>query len=276
MDLSIIILNWNSIEYLKRCLLSIHHGICPDPMEIIIVDNHSEKELKNLREIEEQFACRTICLKRNRGVAGGRNVGIRASKGKFILLLDVDTIVFPTAIHTLIEYMQHHKRCGLIAPKLVSPNGEKQYSCRKFPTLMTKLTRRLPRKIGDRFLIHSELRQLRHNGSIRVDYAIGACQMLRKDVIETIGLLDEKIFYGPEDIDYCLRIWQAGYHVIYCPESVVVHYEQRITHRKMFNLLSLKHLIGLFYYFYKHGYLFSTRRIYRTIPYEIDSGIRQN
>jgi GT2 family glycosyltransferase len=269
MDLSIIILNWNSFDYLKQCLSSIQNGICPKQFEIIIIDNHSKENLVDLRKLTSKFNYRIIYQKQNRGVSGGRNIGIKTSKGKFIMLLDVDTIVFPTAIQKLMEVMKNHKKCGIVAPKLISPQGEKQFTCRKFPTLFTKLSRRLPKGFGDQLLINSELRRLCPCKIANVDYVIGACQLVRREVIELVGLLDENIFYGPEDIDYCLRVWQSGYHVVYCPDSVVVHYERRVTKSQLFSVLSVKHFLGLCYYFYKHRYLLSTRRVYHTIPHKI-------
>jgi GT2 family glycosyltransferase len=103
-----------------------------------------------------------------------------------------------------------------------------------------------------------------HNSVRAVDYVIGACQVIRCEALRTVGLLDEKIFYGPEDVDFCLRLRQAGWHVIYNPEAVVVHKERRVA-RSFFSGLSWKHLWGVGYYFWKHGYVFSRRKLYRRL-----------
>jgi hypothetical protein len=87
-----------------------------------------------------------------------------------------------------------------------------------------------------------------------VDYVIGACQLIRSEVIRRIGLLDERMFYGPEDVDYCLRVWRAGWEVFYLPSAVVVHHEQRITRRRP-GVLTLRHGMAIAYYFWKHRYL---------------------
>jgi GT2 family glycosyltransferase len=100
-----------------------------------------------------------------------------------------------------------------------------------------------------------------HRVARAVDYVIGACQVIRKAALMDVGLLDEHIFYGPEDVDFCLRLQQAGWRVIYNPEAVVEHRERRVT-RSFFSQLGYRHIQGLAYYFWKHGYLFSRRRLY--------------
>jgi GT2 family glycosyltransferase len=100
-----------------------------------------------------------------------------------------------------------------------------------------------------------------HQSLREVDYVIGACQVIRRKAFEQVGFLDERIFYGPEDVDFCLRLHQAGWRVSYNPEATVIHKERRVT-RSLFSVLTWRHLRGLVYFFWKHGYLFSRRRLY--------------
>ena len=100
-----------------------------------------------------------------------------------------------------------------------------------------------------------------HSSVREVDYVIGACQGIRRAAVTEVGLLDERIFYGPEDVDLCLRMHEAGWSVVYNPAAVVVHHERRLT-RSLFSALAWRHLWGVGYYFWKHGYLFSRRRLY--------------
>jgi GT2 family glycosyltransferase len=98
-----------------------------------------------------------------------------------------------------------------------------------------------------------------------VDYVIGACQVIRRVALERVGLLDEWIFYGPEDIDFCLRLRASGWHVVYNPDATILHLERRVA-RSFFSFLGWQHLWGVLYYFCKHRYLFSRRRLYARLP----------
>lgn len=271
--LTIVILTWNSDRYLSKCIHGIFDNNIGCNFEIIIVDNNSTDGTKQiLKKMADSYPIYIIFNKKNNGVAKGRNQGISIAKGEYILLLDVDTIVMPEAINKLVYCMNTNNRYGLVAPQLVSVDGLTQDSYRKFPTLFTKIKRRLPKFTNIKIPFQYK-KSLNKPVDHKVDYVIGACQLIRKDTIETVGLLDENIFYGPEDIDYCLRIWQAGFCVVYHPESIVVHYEQRITKRQWLSILSLKHFLGLCYYFYKHKYLFSNIRLYKRMPDTIRSDI---
>ena len=133
---------------------------------------------------------------------------------------------------------------GLVGPKLVGADGELQYSCRRFPTLVDKLLRRLPARFGRAVADDVELRWWDHAGVREVDYVIGACQLIRRSALDEVGLLDEHIFYGPEDVDLCLRMHRAGWQVEYVPAAVVTHLARRIT-RKLLSTLTVQHVHGL-------------------------------
>jgi len=262
-DLSIIIISWNSREFLRRCLESIH----PDGLglEIILVDNASEDGTAEM--VRRNYpGVKLVRNKQNIGMPA-RNQGLGMAKGDFLLLLDADTIVCPGSLRRLVEYLRSRKDVGLAAARLVDEEGNLQYTCHKFPTLISKLLRRYRFGWAERFLREAEFRDWDH-GSIReVDYVTGACQMMRRDAYEKVGPIDSRIFYGPEDVDYCLRVWQAGYKVAYNPEAVIIHAERRVTAKSWFKKTTFEHVKGLAYYFFKHRYLFSRHKIYRTIPF---------
>jgi len=92
-----------------------------------------------------------------------------------------------------------------------------------------------------------------HDSIKDVDYLIGACQLIRRDVITKIGYYDDNIFYGPEDIDYCLRVWRAGWKVVYFPNTQIIHHEQRITKKSIFSQITVKHICGIYYIFNKYN-----------------------
>lgn len=261
--LSIIILSWNSKEDLKKCLVSIYENTSLKEKEIIVVDNGSEDG--SIEFIGENYPeINLIKNKKNRGVGPARNQGMRIANGEYILVLDVDTEIKPAAIDNLIKGMEENLDVGLSGPKLVYPHGGLQYSCRKFPTVLSKfIFRRLPEKLSSQFLYKEEYRDWDHSSLRYVGYVIGACQIIRKKAMAQVGLYDERIFYGPEDIDYCLRMWKAGWKVLYNPKAEILHKEARITRgilNQIKNPIFWEHLKGLIIYFWKHKYLFGRPR----------------
>jgi len=125
--------------------------------------------------------------------------------------------------------METHPRVGLCAPKLVDLEGQLHLTCRYYPTVIDKLARQVPFARAQQLRRETEMAEWDHNSIRAVDYVIGACQVIRREAVMTVGLLDEKIFYGPEDVDFCLRLRQAGWQVIYNPEAVVIHKERRVA-----------------------------------------------
>jgi N-acetylglucosaminyl-diphospho-decaprenol L-rhamnosyltransferase len=260
---SIVILTWNSTDLLRGCLQSLPQALTTYPHDVLVVDNGSRGYTP--ASLRFEFPWMQLMVNRdNRGVAPGRNQGMRVTQGEYVILLDDDTVVEPGAFDRLISYMDAHPRVGLSAPKLMDLDGQLHLTCRYYPTLLDKLARQLPFAAAQRLRQETEMAAWDHNSTRAVDYVIGACQIIRREALRTIGLLDEKIFYGPEDVDFCLRLRQGGWQVIYNPEAVVIHKERRVA-RSFFSGLSWKHLWGVSYYFWKHGYLFSRRKLYRRL-----------
>jgi len=259
---SIIILTWNSEQQIGPCLAALERGLKAYPSEVIVVDNGSTDQTRALIKATRPDV-RLLCNPQNRGVAPARNQGIRHAQGEYVLILDDDTVVQPNALDCLIRYMEEHPQVGLCGPKLTSANGTLQLSCRRFPTLIDKLARRLPlpETLIRKLTSEAEMANWDHATVRKVDYVIGACQAIRHRALEQVGLFDERIFYGPEDVDMCLRLQQSGWSVVYNPEAVVVHEERRIT-RSPLSSLFWKHAAGLGYYFRKHGYLLSRKQLY--------------
>lgn len=264
---SVVILTWNSERQIGPCLASLERGLEAFSSEVIVVDNGSQdRTCAVIRKVRPDV--QLVCNPENRGVAPARNQGIRRARGEYIVILDDDTVVKPGALDCLIRYMDDHPETGLCGPRLTDADGELQLTCRRFPTLLDKLARRLPLSSAAirRITVEAEMADWDH-GSIRpVDYMIGACQVIRRSALEQVSLFDERIFYGPEDVDICLRLQQAGWSVVYNPGAVVVHEERRMT-RTIYSSLFWNHFRGLCYFFWKHGYLFSRRSLYRTITH---------
>jgi GT2 family glycosyltransferase len=262
--LSAIILTWNSEEVLRSCFHSLYKSLQVAGIarhEIIVIDNGSQDGTADIviQDFPEVNLLRNTI---NRGVAPARNQGLQIAHGDFLLLLDVDTVVTEDAVGILIRYLEEHPTVGLVAPKLVYPDGQLQYSCRKFPTVWTKMLRRIPLKIAAKLLADELYKDWDHNSVREVDYVIGACQLIRRKAFEEVGYLDNDMFYGPEDVDYCLRLQKLGWKVVYNPQPIVIHKEQRITKRLVFSRITWKHITALIRYFHKHRYYFSKEKLY--------------
>ncbi len=213
-------------------------------VETIVVDNGSVDD--TCSSISSRFPM-VILVKNdtNKGVAYARNRGMERSTGDYILILDNDTIANSDAIDGMLRYMDENMSVGICGCRLVNCQGDVQQSYKKFPSIITKIRNVLSSdKSGVAIDPPTEV--------IYPDYVIGACQMIRRKVLEMIGLLDEHIFYGPEDADYCLRARQQGWHVVYLPQFAIIHLWQRASSRKLFSRLSWRHMCGLMYFYVKY------------------------
>lgn len=260
-DLSFIILTWNSSDYIKDCLKSITFSLETSKLfyDIWVVDNGSkDNTLKLLTEFQKRYGSKIhrILLKTNMGTTCSRNLALRQAQGKYICLMDSDVQITKGIIEKLISDLNRGEKIGLAVPKIIYPNGNLQKSHDKFPTLIHKI---------NRFLFLKEIEQKEATESVsdvslEVDYAISAFWLFKRKLLMTIGFLDEKIFYAPEDVDYCLRIRKGGYIIIFDPCISVVHDTQEISRGLKFNKFFFIHLKGLFYYFMKHRYFLSFPR----------------
>lgn len=266
MKLSAIILTWNSERYIKRCLDSLMGDLIESGIdfEIFVIDNGSTDEtVKILKKYKDKI--NLIVLGKNKGTTWSRNLAIRKSKGEYIMFLDSDAEIRSGTILKLLSLMEKHKDIGIVAPKLILEDGTMQISYKKFPTLFIKIIKIIPlnflRGLSEKMEYYDF--SIDKNKIYPVDYCISACWMMPRKIIDQIGLLDEKIFYAPEDVDFCLRVWLAGFKVVYYPDAEVLHYCQRVSYKNP--LIAISHFRGLLYYFKKHGYWFSMSKIYGKI-----------
>ncbi|HMO56049.1 MAG TPA: glycosyltransferase family 2 protein [Roseiflexaceae bacterium] len=252
LPLSVIVLTWNSQQFVRACLDSLIPQL-PRRAEIIVVDNGSHDATLDLLA---NYPVTLIANHENRGVGPARNQGLAAARGDIVLVLDIDTIVQPGAIATLVHALAADSRIGVVGARLEAPDGSLQYTCRDFPTLLSKLARQFPTSLQQRVLRANELRDWDHASARYVGYVIGACQCIRRQALVDVGPYDDAIFYGPEDVDLCLRMWRAGWRVAYVPAARITHLEQRITQsHRLRNPIMRRHVAGLVRYFLKHRYV---------------------
>jgi len=240
-DLSIVIVNWNVVELLRRCLGSIVGELRTEPgfdlvlpgtlwsYEIWVVDNASTDGSAEM--VREEFPyVRLIANSENLGFTVANNQAIVKSMGKFILLLNCDTEVVEDALATMVAYMEEHSDVGVLGPQLRYPDGEIQSSRRRFPTMATAYLEStiLQQWFPDNNILRRYyIADVADDATQEVDWVVGACLMTRRQVVDQVGLLDEGFFMYSEELDWCYRIKQAGWKVVYLSAAVVLHYEGR-------------------------------------------------
>ena len=215
--LSIIIVNWNTCDLLRDCLSSLLDD--PQPgYELIVVDNGSSDDSACM--IRHEFpAIQLIENGQNDGYARANNLGIRSSRGRYLLLLNSDTLVPAGALPRLIDFMEQHPEAGACGPRLVRADGKPQsYAFGGDPTLGYLLRRGV-----SQLLLRRPLHDWAMGATLPVDWVSGACLLARRAAVEQAGLLDERFFMYFEDNDWCLRIRKAGWNVYYCPAAEIMH-----------------------------------------------------
>lgn len=274
MHFSVVVLSYNAQRSLGECLDKVLAALdaAGGRNEIFVVDNGSGD---HSREIIEQFCTnrpdviRAIYFENNTGTTVSRNTALRQAQGDYVLILDSDAYITATALLKLRDHLKENPDTGIAAPRLLYGNGNFQLSCDSFPTLLHKLKR---------FVFLKKMEQRAHplqsvSVPTAVDYAISACWLLRANVLQTVGQFDENIFYSPEDVDYCLRVWEHGYRVTYVPDAEVIHDAQELSRGLRFSSFHWSHLAGLIYLFRKHRYFFGHSRLYRRL-HRFDTSLR--
>lgn len=226
-DLSIIIVNYNTRELLRACLRSLNASDkYLDRFEIVVVDNASKDG--SLEMVAREFpAVKRIALGVNMGFAAANNRGIKVSTGRHVLLLNSDTEVPPDVLHDLICYMDEHDDVGALTCLLKLSDGSMDPAChRGFPTPWASLTYfvGLEKLFGSSRLFGQYHQGYKSVGEIHdVDCISGAFFLIRREVIDRVGLLDEKFFMYGEDIDWCYRIREAGWKIRFYPNVSILH-----------------------------------------------------
>jgi GT2 family glycosyltransferase len=219
-DVSVIVVNWNTGELLSRCLDSVDAEWNSVALEVIVVDNGSTDGSQALVE-EAHPSDRLIANPDNRGFSIANNQGISASSGRYVLLLNSDTEVERDSLRVLVDYGDSHAEAGILGPRLLNSDGTLQPSGGRFPTPLgtalallglARLTGR-PRYGTKRDYAKPAV----------VDEVSGAAMMIRREVVEQIGGLDESFRWGYEDVDLCRRARRAGWQVHYVPGAAVKH-----------------------------------------------------
>ncbi len=225
MDVSVIIVNWNTRDLLLACLRSLEEERTP-AREVIVVDNASTDGSAE-RIMAEYPDVRLIASPDNLGWSKGNNVGAKASSGRFLFLLNPDTEVRPGALGELIRLMEARPEAGACAPKLLNPDGSLQPSLRRFPEPRhllwdaLGLAKRYPR--SRRFAAY-RMGDFDYDQVAEVEQPMGAALFIRRETWEQVGGMDESFPIFFNDVDWCYRAVKAGWRILFDPAAEVIHH----------------------------------------------------
>lgn len=258
MNVSVVIVSYQTPELLAQCLRSLQRE-APEAQDIIVVDNASgDGTLDILRRDFPQVRC--ISSRVNVGFAKGVNWGLTNARAEHVLVLNPDIVLAPGSLQALVHELEQHPDVGLIAPKLVFPDGGLQHSCLRWqtPTIVAYRRTILGRTpFGKHSLQRYLMRDYDHAAPRDVDWVIGGAMLLRRQALDEVGGLDERFFLYFEDMDWCRRFWQAGWRVRYEPRAVMTHHHRRESARLpgvlgLANPLARIHIASSLKYFTKH------------------------
>jgi hypothetical protein len=260
-EVSVCIVNYNTKDRLKECIDSIYYQTKGIDYELIVVDNSSRDGSCDMVKCSYPEVI-LIANEENKGFARANNQAIRKSRGKYLLFLNPDTVLLSNVLVILRDFFQKYPQAGAVGCRLLNRDGSLQTSSYRFPTLIQALgnifllNRILPYqwlranlgyKLGNlwgQFDPHDRIRE--------VDYVTGACIMVRKDLLDKIGLFDPKFFLYFEEKDLCLRLKKAGWRVYFTPQASVMHYIAEAS--KLNKKYALFHRYRSMVYFYRKHY----------------------
>jgi len=252
-DLSIIIVSWNTRDLLKECLKSLYKYTANITFEVIVVDNNSSDGSAHM--VREIFPSVNLIENNfNAGFSKANNQAIRISRGRYIALLNPDTLLVEDVFSPLIKYADQHEELGAIGPKILDRDGKSvQYVCaRRLPNLYYDLIDNLRLdKIAPKIFSGIYMSNWDHQSPRFIEALSGACMIIRRKIIFDIGLLDENLFMYADDIDLCKRILDSGWKIYYVPKISIIHYGGESS-KLARSFVNIKQIESKYYYYSKH------------------------
>lgn len=250
-NIDFVMLSYNSEKYLEKCINSILN-LKNFKTHIYIIDNGSTDESLNIIKKFNQKELTLTPLNKNYGTTISRNIGLKQIVNTdYVCILDSDTIINEKAIEIMTNYLDNNNDVGLVGPAMKGKDGVQQIPFRKFPSWRIKLYKASPIKKlqfkGEQLERYSNV-----TDEFKCDYLISACWIMKYNIYKEIGGLDEKIFYSPEDVEYCMRIRKHGYEIVHLKEAEIIHFYQRISKKKFLSKANLTHLYGIHYVLKKY------------------------
>lgn len=225
-DLSIVIVSWNVKKLLEECLNSVFKNQGNLSVEVFVSDNASTDGTAEM--VKTKFPqVKYIQNEGNIGFPKANNRALRHTQGKYFIFLNPDTIVTPNALPEMVKFMEEHKDCGALGPKLLNPDETLQPSCRRFPTLETQLYNALfldvlfPKsKIFGKYMMS----YWKHDAIREVDQPMGSALLVRRASLDNVCCFDENILFWYDEVDLCYRIKKSGWKIYFTPNAQIFHY----------------------------------------------------
>ena len=251
MDLSIVIVNYQTFELTRNTINSILKYSYPFTYEIIVVDNASDDD--SLKQLQEYFKDKVkfIASKQNKGFAYGNNLALRNVNSDYVLLLNSDTLVLEKTLENIFVYMEKYKDVGACGCRVLLESGELDKACKRtFPNVKNSFFRlfHIPNNSDDD---NYNLTDLPDDEIYEIDCLTGAFMFIRKSVLDEIGLLAETFFMYGEDIDLCYRIKEAGWKIVYYGKNSITHLKGASS-KKQKNKLIYEFYHAMYIYYKKH------------------------
>jgi GT2 family glycosyltransferase len=264
--LSIVILCWNDLKVISDCLRSIYDETHDIEFEVIVSDNGSTDG--SIEFIRQHYPkTRVLENGENLGFARGNNAGIAQSSGRYVLILNPDTVIRDRALEKLVAFAERHPEAGAFGCKVLNRDGSYQSPARPFPTIfrdwIAALYLRPLAYISNSFLSDKYIGWKGDTERI-IDWQSGCCVLFLESVLRRLGGFDSQFFYHFEEVDLCRRVWNAGYPILYTPDAVITHLGGQSVNRFPIRF-ELERYRSRYRYYYKHFGPRGARRCRRTV-----------
>lgn len=260
MELSVVIITYNSAQYISECLRNLLREIGNRKAEIIFIDNKSEDNSLELltefsgSELPENISVSIITNDMNRGYAPANNQGMKMSSGEYLLLLHPDVNIRQNGLKVMLDTLNEDSSIGMVAPQFLFPDGTIQPSCRRFPKYSSViyeafgLTRIFS---GSNTFNAWKMGDFDHLSRREVDQPMSACVLLKRKLLNQVGLMDEQFVMFFNDVDWCKRIKDAGWKIVFNPEATIEHVLGGSVNKVRSRMILRSHA-GFYLYFQKH------------------------
>lgn len=255
---SCLVLNYRMPRDAVRCVQALRRQTIADRMEIIVADNHSDDDSMGIlrNRLSGLTGVRIVEMPANLGYSKGNNRGAAYSEGKYLLVTNPDNELEPRALEHMVRTLEQDDSIGIVALKLVHPDGTRRDSFRHFPAAWDVILKRLPlRTLARRRLEHYLRQQEEPTDSIDTDWVVGTCMLISAELFWSLGGFDERFFLFFDDIDLCRRCWIAGKRVVFDPRISARERQERLSEGGVCSLLmsrvGRRHIASAIKYFWK-------------------------
>lgn len=248
-EVSVVVVNWNTQDILRECLRSIYERCGEIDLEVIVIDNASTDG--SVEMVKKDFPQVTLIENsQNRGFAAANNQGIAISKGRYVLLLNSDTVVLDNAIAKTVAFADSRPKAAIVGCRVLNPDRTLQPTCFMFPSILnmllssTYLYKLFPKS---KFFGREQMTYWDRNDIREVDVVTGCFMLIRQKAIQQVGTMDEQFFMYGEETDWCYRFKQAGWKVMFTPICDIIHLGGQSSRQKRAKMiLQLRGSILLF------------------------------